>query len=163
MDTDGSYPAEPTQTADYKCGLGSQINLRMIHALAEGSGLPLTVDGERVRYLEEAEVTSNTGNSVFGCKLDENGAVLEQSPAHITVEAETSEGNPYRVVIRIARKKYTVTLTADTHVSGVRFGDTGAFLGSVTERFCYGATVTAQADVAPGYRFTYWDPQDPGS
>ncbi len=163
MDTEGHYPAAPTQTADYKCGLGSQINQSMINALAESSGLPLVIDGERVRFLEHAVVTSQKiagSNTVFESTVDKDGKVTVVVGPHITTEVEMSETQPYLVKIYIARRKYSVTLTADTHVDGVRFGNTGDFQRTVTKEFHYGATVTAQADVAPGYHFTYWDPQD---
>ncbi len=160
MDTDGHYPATPTQTANYDCGLGSQINQSMINAFAESSGLPLTIDGERVRYLAHAVVYSNLNENasdlVFESEINANGGVTQKVGPHISEEHE----NKYLVKIYIDRKQYTVTLTADTHVSGVRFGDTGDFQRAVTAEFYYGATVTAQADVATGYHFAYWDPQD---
>ncbi len=164
MDTDGHYPEDtnPTKTSEYKCGLGAQINQSMINSMAESSGLPLTIDKERVRYLAEAKVFSHKNSYqdlVFHSKLDETGKVTTTSP-HVTKDGETSSTQPYIVKIYIARKEYDVTLTADEHVSGVRFGSTGDFQPTVTKRFHYGATVTAQANVAPGYRFTYWDPQD---
>lgn len=163
MDTLGNYPDAPTQTADYKCGLGSQINQSMMNAMAESSGLPLNLEGEHVRYFAEAVVTSHKDsyqNAVFHSRQDENGRVTEVVGPHLTAEDESTQEQPYHVKIYIERKLYNVTLTADTHISGVRFGDTGTFQQTVTKQFRYGATVTAQADVAPGYRFTYWDPQD---
>ncbi len=164
MDTEGKYPETPHITENYKCGLGSQINQSMINTMAESSGLPLTIDGERVRYLAEAKVTSHKNNDqdvVFHSRLDENGKVTSLVGAHVTKEGETNEKQPYQVKIYIARKEYTVTLTAEEHVSGVRFGgETGDYQKTVTDTFRYGATVKAQAQVEPGYSFTYWDPQD---
>lgn len=116
MDTEGNYPVAPTQTErEYKCGLGSQINQTMINAMAESSGLPLTIDGERVRYLERAIVTThqNAGTQiVFQSTVDENGKVTPDVGPHITKEDETSKDKPYKVAIYIARREYTVTLTA---------------------------------------------------
>ncbi len=163
MDTEGNYPDSPTQTAAYKCGLGSQINQSMINSMANSSGLPLTIEKERVRYLAHGVVTAQmdgSQNVVFESRLDESGKVTKTTPPHLTAEGETSQEQPYTVKIYIERKLYNVTLTADAHVSGVRFGNTGDFRSSVTGQFRYGATVTAQANVEPGYRFTYWDPQD---
>ncbi len=154
MGTDGKYPSSPTQTQNYHCGLGSQINKSMINTMAESSDLLVTINGEQVRYLESAIVTSKGGNKVFECELKDG--VLTDGIPHITAKDESA----YTVNIYIARRHYNVTLTADAHISGVRFGGDDEFVPSVTKTFYYGATVTAEAKAAPGYHFTYWDPQD---
>jgi len=165
MDTDGRYPADgnPTWEDLYRCGLGSQINQSMINAMAESSGLPLVIDGERVRYLAKAEVTTQNSGSertVFSIALRENGSVAQTSDPYLSREGETSENQPYLVKIYIARKQYNVSVTADEHITGVRFGDSGEFKATDRKKFYYGASVTVQAKTDAGYRFTYWDPQD---
>ncbi len=156
MDKYGQYPSEPSRTDDYQCGLGSQINKDVINTMAESSGVLVTIGGERVLYLDHATVTAKTNRTVFSCELDESGVLTDTLPPHITANGES----PYTVKIYIARKQYSVTLTADTHISGVRFGEDGTFVSTVTKHFYYGAAVTAEAQAEPGYRFTYWDPQD---
>lgn len=156
MDTHGNYQTATTQTNEYTVGLGTQIKQSMIDRLAEGSGLPLIIDGERVRYLAEATVTDNSGKGVFHCKLNEKGEITVQGVNHVTLEAESA----YNIEIKIARKMYSVTLTADTNVEGVRFENSGSYQPSVEQKYYYGADVTAEASVEPGYSFTFWDPKD---
>jgi len=158
MDPSGKY--KPQSSSTYSCGVGSQINRSMINAMAESSGLPLVIEGERVRYLAEAVVTRHDGTEVFRIQLDENGRVVGSTDPYITQLDESTKEQPYQVKISIARKLYHVTLTAEDHIRGVRFGTEGAFEKTVSGDFYYGATVTASADVVPGYGFSYWDPQD---